>query len=179
MPVRIALLRGVNLGAARRVAMADVRRTLAKAGFSEVRSLLQSGNLVFESAEAGEAAIEATVEGALLADLGLRTEVVVRGGEAWRAMIAANPFPHEAEEDPSHLVAMVLKTDPAAGAAEAMAEIAESERARVIGRVAYISYPKGIADSRLVGAALDKALGARGTARNWNTVRKLAAAVGL
>jgi uncharacterized protein (DUF1697 family) len=178
MTLRIALLRGVNLGAARRVAMADVRAALAAAGFGAVRSLLQSGNLVFEAGAADDADIEAAVERTLLERLGLTTEVVVRDADAWRAMIAANPFTDEAAADPAHLVVMALKTWPATDAEAALAAIPGRERARVIAAHAYIYYPDGIAGVRLIGGALDKALGARGTGRNWNTVLKPSAMVG-
>lgn len=172
MALRIALLRGVNLGPNRRVAMADVRRVLNEAGFGDVRSLLQSGNLVFEASGA-DVTIETAVEKALLDGLKLTTEVVVRSPAEWRAMIAANPFPKEAMNDPGRLVAVVLKTAPAAGAEAAVNAIEGREQARVIGREAFIYYPDGQADTKVAGARLDKSLGARGTARNWNTVLKL------
>ena len=158
--------------------MADVRRVFENAGFGEVRSLLQSGNLVFDAGEADDAAIETTIEQALFAELGLRTEVIVRCGEAWRAMIAANPFPDEAKADPSHLVAMVLKMAPPASADEALSAAAGPERVHLTEACAYIYYPEGIADSRLIGSVLDRALGVRGTGRNWNTVQKLAVLAG-
>lgn len=178
MSRRIALLRGVNLGPNRRVAMVDVRATFEAAGFGAVASLLQSGNLVFEAGSATDAEVEARAEQALKERLDLTTEVVVRDADAWRAMIAANPFPDEAVADPSHLVVMAMKTAPAEGAEAAMAAVPGRERARVIGDHAYIYYPDGIAGVRLIGAPLDRALGARGTGRNWNTVLKLAALAG-
>jgi uncharacterized protein (DUF1697 family) len=178
MVARIALLRGVNLAKARRVAMADVRAAFESLGWADVRSLGQSGNLLFEAKRASDAALEAAAEKVLLARLGLATEVMVRGGADWRAMMAANPFPAEALADPAHLVVMVLKATPGPGAQAAMAAIPGRERAAVVGREAFVVYPDGIAGSRLIGAALDKALGARGTGRNWNTVAKLAALAG-
>jgi uncharacterized protein (DUF1697 family) len=174
MAPRIALLRGVNLGKARRVSMAQVRAVFESLGWTGVRAHGHSGNLVFE-AEGADADLEKSAERALLNELGLASEVMVRDAPAWAAMMAANPFPGEAATDPSHLVVMVLKSQPAPGAEAAMAAIPGRERARIVGREAFITYPDGIADSRLIGAALDKALGARGTGRNWNTVVKLAA----
>jgi uncharacterized protein (DUF1697 family) len=177
MAPRIALLRGVNLGKARRVAMADIRAVFEALGWTGVRSIGQSGNLVFEADAHDDAELEAAAEQALAAELGLTTEVVVRSGAEWRAMIAANPFPDEAAADPAHLVVMVLKTTPGSGAEAAMAAIPGRERAKVVGREAFIVYPDGIAGSPLTGAKLDKALSVRGTGRNWNTVVKLAALV--
>jgi uncharacterized protein (DUF1697 family) len=175
MAARIALLRGVNLGAAKRVAMADLRRVFEGLGHTGVRTLLQSGNLVFESGAEHEDAVEAKVEQALLDGLGLRTEVFVRGAHAWRDMIVANPFVAEAERDPAHLVLMVLKRAPGDAAQEALdAAVSGRERVRIIGRATYIVYPDGIGESRFTGGILDRALGVRGTGRNWNTVLKLA-----
>jgi uncharacterized protein (DUF1697 family) len=174
----IALLRGVNLGGANRVAMADVRAALEAAGFAAVRSLLQSGNLVLESDGVEGATLEAKIETALRERVSLKVDVVVRGAAAWRAMIEANPFPHQAETDPGRLVAIVLKTAPAENAEAALAAVPGPEQARVIGREAFIWYPDGQADTKLSGATLDRALGARGTGRNWNTVLKLAALAG-
>jgi uncharacterized protein (DUF1697 family) len=178
MEPKIALLRGVNLGKARRVSMAEVRGAFESLGWTDVRSVGQSGNLVFEAAAKSDVALEAAAEQALLAKLGLTTEVVVRSGAEWQAMMAANPFPAEAKADPAHLVVMVLKSAPRPGAEAAMAAVPGRERARVVGREAFIVYPDGIAGVRLIGAALDKALGVRGTGRNWNTVTKLAALAG-
>lgn len=172
--MQIALLRGVNVGAARRVAMADVRRALEQAGFGGVRTLLQSGNVIFEAGAASEADLEAEIESALAQGCGLDCEAMVRTAGAWRAMIAANPFTGAAESDPSQLLAHVLKAAPAAGASDALRAAAGEERVRLIGREVLIHYPKGLANSKLVGAVLDRALGARGTGRNWNTVRRLA-----
>jgi uncharacterized protein (DUF1697 family) len=175
---RIALLRGVNVGGANRVAMADVRAALEAAGFSSVRSLLQSGNFVFQADISDEAEIEAKIEAALEKRLGLKVDAVVRTASAWRAMIAANPMPEAAGRDPGRFVAVTLKRPPSPDAEEALAAVPGPEEARVIGREAFIWYPNGQADTKLAGAALDRALGARGTARNWNTVLKLAALAG-
>ncbi len=178
MDPRIALLRGVNLGKGRRVAMAEVRAAFESLGWTDVKSVGQSGNLVFEAAAKSDAGLESAAEQALLARLSLTTEVVIRSGAEWRAMMAANPFPGEARADPAHLVVMVMKSDPRPDAEAAMAAVPGRERARVVGREAFIVYPDGIAGVRLIGAALDKALGVRGTGRNWNTVTKLAALAG-
>jgi uncharacterized protein (DUF1697 family) len=178
MAPRIALLRGVNLGKARRVTMADVRAACETLGWRAVRSIGQSGNLVFEADDADDAELETAAEQALLASVSLTTEVVVRSAAAWKAMMAANPFADAAQSDPSHLVVMVLKSDPRTDAEAAMAAVPGRERGKVVGRAAFIVYPDGIAGVRLIGAVLDKALGARGTGRNWNTVVKLAAMVG-
>jgi uncharacterized protein (DUF1697 family) len=179
LPGAIALLRGVNLAAARRVGMADLREVFADLGLANVRTVLASGNLVFEGLGRAGTALEARAEKALAQRLELETEVFVRSAADWRAMIEANPFVAEAREDPAHLVVMILKQAPAPNAEEALvAAISGRERARIVGRAAFIVYPDGIGDSRFTGARLDRALGVRGTGRNWNTVLKLAEMAG-
>ena len=179
MPAAIALLRGVNLGAAKRVSNGDLRGVFEGLGLGAARTLLQSGNLVFEADHRAATALEAAAELAFAERLGLKTEVFVRGAAEWASMIADNPFAAEAREDPAHLVAMVLKVAPPASAPVALAEaILGRERVEIVGRTAFIVYPDGIGESRFTGARLDKALGVRGTGRNWNTVLKLAEMAG-
>ncbi len=173
---RIALLRGVNVGGANRIAMADLRGLTEGLGFTRARTLLQSGNVVFDAGPGADAAVEASLERALADRLGLVVDVVVRTGEAWRALIAANPLAEPARDDPAHLLLHVLKTAPDPQAESRLAAaIAGPEVARLVGQAAFIHYPAGIARSRLTNAVIDRAVGARGTARNWNTVLKLAA----
>jgi len=171
----IALLRGVNLGGHRAVAMADLRELATALGFSEVRTLLNSGNLVFDAGAHTSAQLEALLEGEAEQRLGLRTDFHVRSAGEWRAIIAKNPFPAEAKRDPARLIMFCLKTAPGAKAFTALqAAIKGPERVLGVGRHAYIYYPDGQGRSTLTIGIIDKALN-RGTGRNWNTVLKLAA----
>ena len=178
MSVHIALLRAVNVAGRNPIVMAELRNLLTELGFVDVRSLLQTGNLVFRS----EAPIGADLEEFLEAEAAkrhqLRTDFFVRHEEEWKRMIANNPFQDEASRDASHLVVMLLKQVPAANAVEALqASITGPERVRVDGSQAYLVYPAGIGRSRLTNAFVERKLGARGTSRNWNTVLKLEAAI--
>ncbi|MGF6230404.1 uncharacterized protein (DUF1697 family) [Inquilinus ginsengisoli] len=173
MTTWIALLRAVNLAGHAPIRMADLRALAAEIGLAEPRTLLQSGNLVFEG-KGPAGALERTLEEALKQHLGLGTEVFVRSAADWAGLIARNPFPEEAESDPSHLVLLPLKQAPKAVAA-LQAGIVGREQVRTDGRHAYITYPDGIGRSKLTMAAIEKKLGTSGTGRNWNTVLKLAA----
>jgi uncharacterized protein (DUF1697 family) len=173
--VHIALLRGINLGGARKVAMADLRAMLTGMGFADVQSLLQSGNAVFRGGARG-AALERALEREAETRLGLRTDIHVRTVPEWDAVVANNPFPDEATRDPSHLLVLCMKGAPSVRGVDALrAAITGRERVAVVGRQAYLVYPDGIGRSRLTTALLDAHLGGRGTARNWNTIVKLAA----
>jgi len=171
----VALLRGINVGGNKPVAMPALREMLAQLGFDDVRSILQSGNLVFRSSTRVNRALENRLESETAARLGLQADFLIRTAREWRTIVARNPFRKAAESDPAHLVVMLLKTVPKADAIKAaQGAIAGRETIRADGRQLYIVYPAGIGTSRLTNALLEKKLGTRGTARNWNTVLKLA-----
>jgi uncharacterized protein (DUF1697 family) len=174
--VYIALLRAINVGGRKQVAMADLRDFLTQLGFRDGRSLLQSGNLVFRSDTRSGAALERRLETESAKRLSLETDFFVRSAAEWQTIVAGNPFPEEAERDPGHLVVMCLKDPPGARDVKALQDaIPGREAVRADGRTAYVVYPDGIGRSRLTTALLEKKLGTRGTGRNWNTVLKLAA----
>lgn len=174
MAIHVALLRAINLGGHNKVRMADLRELLTDLGFADARSLLQSGNLVFRGAAQTGTRLEGSLERAAKERLGLDTDFFVRTTKDWKAIVAGNPFPGEAERDPSHLVVMFLKDAPDRQNVAAL-QVTGREVARVKGRHAYIVYPDGIGHSRLTTALIERKLGTRGTARNWNTVLRLGA----
>jgi uncharacterized protein (DUF1697 family) len=156
--------------------MSDLRDLVTELGFSDARTLLQSGNLVFRGGGRKSAALERLLEAEAGKRLGLQADILVRSADEWKDVVARNPFPKEAERDPSHLVVMFLKSAVnLKNANAAQAAIAGRESIRADGRQVYIVYPDGIGRSRVTNAFLEGKLGTRGTARNWNTVLKLAA----
>jgi uncharacterized protein (DUF1697 family) len=178
MTRHIALLRAINLAGHNAVGMADLRSLLTKLGFGNPKTLLQSGNLVFESPRRTGAGLERFLETEAAKGLGLATDFFARTATEWEAAIARNPFPDEAKRDPAHLVVMFLKTEPDAKAVDVLnAASSGREVVRAHGKQAYIVYPDGIGRSRLTTALIEKKLGTRGTGRNWNTVLKLAALI--
>ena len=176
--IYFALARGINVGGRKLIAMSDLRDLLAALGFTDVRSLLQSGNFVFRCDERSGAKLERLLEAETQKRLGVGVDYIVRTPAEWETAIARNPFPDEAANDPSHLVVMFLKETAAAEkVAELQAAIKGPEKIRHDGKLLYLTYPAGIGDSKLTSALIERRLGTRGTARNWNTVLKLAAAV--
>lgn len=179
MTTQIALLRGINVGGHRKVAMADLRDLATRLDLKNPRTLLQSGNIVFRSSTRSSQQLERLLEAEAASRFGLQIDFMVRSSRDWEEAIAANPFPDHAKRDPSHLLVMFMKEAPSAGGVKALqAAIDGPELARVVGRHAYIVYPAGIGISRLTGALIEKTLGTRGTGRNWNTVQKLAVLAG-
>jgi uncharacterized protein (DUF1697 family) len=178
MPAYVALLRAVNLVSHNKVAMADLKAVAEATGLLQARTLLQSGNLVFRAKAQGSAALERLLEGALDKKLGLKTPVVVRAAEEWRAALDANPFPKEAKNDPSHLLVMPLKANiDKTAVAELVKAIVGREQVKLGARLLYLVYPDGIGRSKLTAALIEKKVGVAGTARNWNTALKIAEAL--
>lgn len=174
----IALLRAVNVAGHGTVAMRDLCSFVADLGYRNPRTVVASGNLVFEAA-AKAPTVERRLEQEAAARLGLETDFFVRTPGEWREMMRDNPFRSEAADDPSRLVVMVLKTAPEEAAVRALrAAIVGRERVARGARHVYLVYPDGMGRSRLTGTLIEKMLRTRGTARNWNTVSKLAALAG-
>ena len=174
--LHIAVIRGINVGGHLPVSMSDLRDLLTQLGFESARSLLQSGNLVFWCDAQSGAGLEGLLETEVEKRLGFRADFFIRNAMEWREVVARNSFRKEAERDPSHLVVMFLKSAAEAKNVKAVqAVITGPEIIRADGRQVYIVYPAGIGKSRLTNVLIEKKLGIRGTARNWNTVLKIAA----
>jgi uncharacterized protein (DUF1697 family) len=172
----IALLRGINVGGHKQVSMADLRDLLTQLGLANPRSILQSGNLVFQDRARKGAQLERLLEQEVRTRLDLQADLIVRTAGEWKAVVAGNPFRKEALRDPGRLLAVFFKDVPENKAVEALrAAITGPERVHAKGREAYIVYPDGVGRSRLTHTLIERKLGVRGTGRNWNTVLKLAA----
>ena len=169
----IALLRGINVGGHRQVGMTNLRNFLTELGFENVKSLLQSGNLVFSSRSRFGAELERFLEVEAAKRLALEIDFYVRTAEEWKSVVRQNPFRKEAERDPKHLICLFLKNAPdVKDVALLQSEISGPELVKAKGKQAYIFYPDGMGRSRLTTAMIEKRIG-RGTGRNWNTVLKL------
>jgi uncharacterized protein (DUF1697 family) len=172
MANRIALLRGINLGPNRRVAMADLRALLADAGHAGVRTHLQSGNVLLDS-DAPPERLERELRKQIAAALDIDVEVVVRTRDELADVIARNPLARVAD-NPKRLQVSFLDAEPDAALARELAETAAGgERVEVSGREIYAWHPDGIQNSALARLLAGSKLGVTATSRNWNTVTKL------
>lgn len=168
----LALLRGINVGRAKRIAMADLRRLFEELGFSGVKTVLNSGNVVFGMAGADPDAAASAIEEALVLRLGVGARVFVLDRAALDQVVADNPLLPLAS-DPARLFAFVLAGEAQRQAAAALCERAWGEEALALGRrAAYVWCPEGVLDSA-AAAALGKHLGDGTTSRNWNTLLRL------
>ena len=176
MNVQAALLRAVNVGGTGLVAMANLRALAEKSGLKNARTLLQSGNLIFDAASKAPAAVEKLLEAACAKTFGLTNEIHVRTTAEIDAVLARNPFTKEAKADPAHLHVLFLREAPPSAAFKALqAAIKGREYLQGDGRHVYLVYPDGAGNSKLTSALIARHLGMAGTARNWNTIGKLAA----
>jgi uncharacterized protein (DUF1697 family) len=177
MTHRIILFRGMNTGGVR-APVAEQRAMAEEMGLRNPRTLLASGNLVVES-DREPAALETDVEAAMAARFGLNIAAIVRTPDQWARMIAANPFPTEAETAPSKLLVMLMKDGIRPGVLEALRAFAgPGERVEHAGGALFFWHPDGIGRSKMAEKAQPRLIG-MGTGRNWNTVLKLAEMVGL
>jgi uncharacterized protein (DUF1697 family) len=172
---QVALLRGVNnIGAAKRVAMADLRALVEDLGYRDVRTLLNSGNVVLSVPGSRRGDVAARIERALVSKLGITSRVAVLSANEVAAVVRGNPFKEQAG-DPSRLLVVVPKAPSDRDRLKPLLKEHWHPEALALGRrVAYLWCAKGLARSPL-WAAVEKALGRTGTGRNMATMTKLLA----
>ena len=170
MTTHVALLRGINVGTAKRLAMPALRTMAEGLGYTDVATHINSGNLLLSTGEDAPT-LRARLEQGIEQTFGLHADVVVRTAEELRAVLAVNPF---ADGDPSRVVIAFLAGPPPVGVEQRLAALAaDDEPFLVHGLEVYVHHGHGQADSRLA-AALAKALAVSATVRNLRTVTKVA-----
>ena len=170
MPTYAALLRGINLGARNKVAMADLRKLMAEVRAEEVQTYVQSGNVVFRSSVRGAPKLERAIEERIRSDLRLDIAVLVRSASELAALVDGDPF-----GDPEKTHVTFLAEKPAAARVSALdPDRSPPDEFRVIGREVYLRCPNGYGRSKLSNAYFEKQLDVAATTRNWRTVTKLA-----
>jgi len=169
---KLALLRGINVGG-RVLPMAELRDLCSKLGWTEVQTYIQSGNVIFESADE-PAALEASLEAALAERFGFNVPVMVRTPAQWAVYPAGNPFLEAARDEPKWLMLLVPKRPPAADAVELLkARATMGEKVGRTGDGLWIWFAGGVAGSKLSPLLIDKLVDSPATSRNHRTVMKL------
>ncbi|MBB5571867.1 MULTISPECIES: DUF1697 domain-containing protein [Rhizobium] len=164
MPVYVALLRAVNVGGTGALPMAELKAVCEEIGFTDVKTYIQSGNVLFRS-DRDEAAVQKDLEAALARKMGTSPGVLLRSRQELQAIADGSPFPHA---KPNYLLVNFLPEPAPADALEKLVAPG-GEEVHVAGREIYVHYPDGSGRSKLRLPALKA-----GTSRNLNTVRKLA-----
>jgi uncharacterized protein (DUF1697 family) len=171
---QIVLLRGINLGPRNRIAMGELRESLEDAGFKDVRTYLQSGNVVLTSTAKPES-VARKCERVISEQLGLEIPVVVRTRDELAEVVKRNPLGKVAADPKRYQVSFLSAKLTAKLVRELEAAAAGSEQIVVIGREVYAWHPETIARSRLWTRLAGKGLGVTATSRNWATVEALLA----
>jgi len=171
----VAFLRAVNLGTQRRVAMGQLRTALTDAGYRDVATHLQSGNVVLSSRASRPDSVARSVEKVLAAEFDLDVDVMVRTTSELAKITRTNPFLRAGSRaDPASLHVAFLKARPSAAAARAISghDFGRDEFV-VRGSELYLKYPNGVARSKMNTGFFERALGTRATVRTWKVVMRL------
>jgi uncharacterized protein (DUF1697 family) len=168
-----ALLRGVNLGAHKRVRMPDLRALVESLGCTDVTTYVQSGNVVFRSDRAA-ASLPRALEDAIRNDLGLDVPVVIRSRRQLEKLVAANPFGRQKGKENTLYVTFLAAKPDREHVRRLREESFEPERFELVGEDVYLFFPDGYGRSKLNNALLERRLGVAATTRNWRTVTALA-----
>jgi|SRR5215472_782708 uncharacterized protein (DUF1697 family) len=173
MPVLVALLRGINIGPHKRMKMDVLKGVCESLKFTNVQTLVQSGNVVFKTKETDELLVARKLEKAIEKKFGFTCDVVVRSAADLKSVIQRTPF---AKRDlhPGKILVVFLRSDPTTEAREKASQIkAAPEELYLDGREFYMYFPNGMARPQLNWGSVEKALKTPATGRNWNTVTKL------
>ena len=174
MPVLVCLLRGVNIGGHHKIKMGDLRALCVGIKLGEVKTHLQSGNVIFRTAERSLPALADKIEASIERKYGFRPAVLLRTIPEMREVVARNPFAHRKGIEPGKLVVAFLEDEPTAAMRKALIDMdIAPEELHVVGRQLYIYFPNGQARPKLSWSQVAKILKTPTTARNWNTVTKL------
>ncbi|RWP91863.1 MAG: DUF1697 domain-containing protein [Mesorhizobium sp.] len=178
MQTYVALLYSIILGEGRRVVMADLKAMAEELGLNNPRTLVATGNLVFEAPVTDIADLEQWLEAAFEKTFGRHVDIIVRGAEDWLKLAAGNPFPADSAKAGDQVAVRVMrKPAPEEAVTALQAYAAEDEKVTSLGGDIWVVFSRERPSSRLLAAMNHKRMGI-GTSRNWNTVRKLAEMIG-
>jgi|SRR5688572_4363452 len=176
MTVYVSMLRAVNVGGTSRIKMDDLRKVYESLGLADVRTLLQSGNVLFRSGLSDRERLVKRIMQEIERQLELTVEVILRTLAEVASIVERGPV-LSARADPGKLVVMFLSSVPDAAAQAALLKWHKSkelkEMVELRGPEIYLYYPDGIGRSKLTNAVIESRLDTWGTARNWNTLKKL------
>lgn len=174
MSIYISLLRGINVGGQNRLPMDSLREMYAQIGFTDIRTYVQSGNVVFKANSADPEALSGQIERHIQQDYGYSVAVFTRQPQDFQRILANNPFLTARQEDPTrlHVTFLYRKPDEAAWSKTNTPPGIMDEFARGTQEV-YIFCPNGYGKTKLSNDFFERKLGVQATTRNWNTVNQL------
>jgi uncharacterized protein (DUF1697 family) len=179
MPIYISMLRGINIGPHKRIKMDDLRKSFEALGFEQIKTYIQTGNVVFKTKKTPTSVLSMRIEEKIVSDFGFSVSVISRSSEEMAKAIECNPFLHDrgsASEkiDPEKLHVMFLSEVPVPSALKKLSELIEvPDQCRSIDRELYFYLPNGVSGSILMKEPVDRILAVVTTMRNWKTVNSL------
>lgn len=176
MPAFAALLRGINVGRAKRVAMADLRRLFADLGYADVQTVLNSGNVVFASKSPNAAGHACAIQPAIEREFGFTVPVIVVNAADLQAILQENPLRDVADDPARHMVAFVQSPDALDAARPLLARSWSPEAFAIGKRAAYLWCTGGVIDSEIF-KAFTRLMGDAVTTRNRSTASKILALI--
>lgn len=174
MPVVVALLRGINVGGHNKVKMADLRALCASLGLVNPRSVLQSGNLVFETESVDLTAVRLQLESGIRDAFGFEVVVIVRSADAFKSIFQRHHFSAAQLDNPAKAAVVFLSDAPRIDAVKDLRENNPgSELIQADDHELFVYYTDGMARSKLDTKRIETTLGLKSTTRNWNTCNRL------
>lgn len=174
MPIVISLLRGINVGGNKKIKMAELRELYASLGFQHTKTLLQSGNAIFETDLTDMAEIQQKIEDGIQETFGFDVTLILRTPEELQAVVDNHPFSDEQQNDPGKMAFVFLSDVPSE---EAVNELRDQNTGKEViwhnNRELYIFYTDGMGRSRLDSNRIERTLQVKSTTRNWNTTQKI------
>lgn len=174
MAIYIAMLRGINIGPHKRMKMEKLRASFEALGFRQVKTYIQSGNVIFKAAKLSPATLSKKIEERIVSDFGFSVEVISRTRDEMNKIIQSNSFLKERGIDSSKLHVAFLWDAPTAAAVKKLEGLTiPPDRACCSGKEIYLYFPNGVSASSLWKHPLDRVLSVFTTTRNWNTVNQI------
>ena len=173
MATYVAILRGINVSGHKIIKMERLRAAFEQIGFAQVKTYVQSGNVIFETSEPS-AGLAAKIEKKILSEFGFDVPVLTKSSKEMMDIVKRNPFLKDASIDQSKLHVTFLSDDPPRNTLEFLEPLAAgAEQVRIVDRAVYLYCPNGYGNTKLTNTAIEKKLSCRATTRNWATTNKL------
>jgi uncharacterized protein (DUF1697 family) len=174
MAVYVAMLRGINVGGRKPIKMEQLRKSFEALGFEQVKTYIQSGNVVFNTAKLSPAGLSKRIEESILRDFGHSVSVISRTLDEMGKTIASNPFLKKRGIDQAKLHVMFLPEAPVPSDLKQFEGLTTApDQSRCLGKEIYLYLPNGVAESSLANNPLERRVLKRATMRNWRTVSNL------
>lgn len=175
METYIAMLRGINVSGHKIIKMDALRKAFEDSGYGNVRTYIQSGNVIFTSVKTSSGKLEKSISGIISGAFGFEAPVIVRDLKEMKEIIKENPFLKDAKCDAKNLYAILLSDEPAKRLKDKIPEAPNDDTMhRITGKTVYLYCPDGYGNTKLTNAFFEKHLKVTATARNWKTICELA-----